>query len=323
MAKARLVRAIGPAVVPIGQGTYTFPRRHAGLRPVDEAPALYGEPVETTMIRDDALPGVSIAIESREFRRELTMPPGDTHIISFNLTRKSSDIRARYVGGRRSSGYRRIGAASFLPAGVGLHAVGPDTGASLLMCRLDPSRFAAALGSAAEMDLDRLAGCIDIRDKNILSGLQRISEECRRPRLGSELLLEALTAALAVDLARWIDDGCQFAPEIRSLETLDSYLIPRLAEHPSLEEVAAACGVRPRRLSKELQLASGRSFAAYLADLRVRWAGELLETTDLALKEVCFASGFRHVSSFTSAFREATGETPSLYRQRRRPRYAA
>jgi AraC family transcriptional regulator len=218
---------------------------------------------------------------------------------------------------RRSSPYRRLGAAAFLPAGVGLHAVGPDAGASLLMCRFDGRRFEEALGRTAEMDLDRLAGCIDIRDRNVLNGLQRLSEECRRPGLGSERLLESLTATLAVDLARWIAEGCGVSPELDALDTLDDYLIPRLAEHLNLEEVAAACGVRPRRLSKELQAATGRSFAAYVADLRIRWARELLESSSLALKEICFASGFRHVSTFTSAFRTATGETPSLYRRRR------
>lgn len=54
---------------------------------------------------------------------------------------------------------------------------------------------------------------------------------------------------------------------------------------------------------------------AYIMDLRMRLAGDLLSTdSTLTIEEISIRCGFTHVTSFHHAFKKAFGMTPSEYR---------
>ncbi len=67
-----------------------------------------------------------------------------------------------------------------------------------------------------------------------------------------------------------------------------------------------------------------RSFAAaygetpmrYLSRRRIERAQDLLRAANLTVTEVCMLVGFSSLGSFSSRFREVTGESPSAYRAR-------
>ncbi len=58
----------------------------------------------------------------------------------------------------------------------------------------------------------------------------------------------------------------------------------------------------------------------YLQRRRIERAADLLRETDRSVTDVCLTVGFRSLGSFSTAFRELTGESPSGYRERRRGR---
>jgi AraC family transcriptional regulator len=263
------------------------------------------------------LPGMTVGLERREFLRELSISPGETHIVSFNVSNPHAHIRACYVGDSWTTAYREIGRVSYLPAGVGLHAIGEQTGGTLLMCRFEAGPLGQALGRFSEPDVDRLMACVNIRHYDIVHTLGRLADECRRPGLASDHLIENLMGMLAVDLARKIQSKCLSLSDSCDLARVEEYLIPRLHTQPSRSEVARAVGKTPRRFGTEFQASAGRTFSEFVAELRIRVARQLLETTSIPIKEVAFRSGFRHVSSFTTAFQNASGETPGQYRRRR------
>ena len=74
-------------------------------------------------------PGLSVAIEQARFGSEMEMPPGNQHVIAFNVARVPVDIRACYIAPQARSDYRRFGPVSFVPAGVGMHLIGEEAGA--------------------------------------------------------------------------------------------------------------------------------------------------------------------------------------------------
>ncbi len=55
---------------------------------------------------------------------------------------------------------------------------------------------------------------------------------------------------------------------------------------------------------------------AYLSRRRVERAQDLLRTSNLTVTEVCMAVGFSSLGSFTSRFRQITGETPGEFQRR-------
>ena len=56
--------------------------------------------------------------------------------------------------------------------------------------------------------------------------------------------------------------------------------------------------------------------ASYVSQRRVERAQDLLRATTLNVTEVCHAVGFTSLGSFSSRFKEITGETPRQFQQR-------
>lgn len=84
--------------------------------------------------------------------------------------------------------------------------------------------------------------------------------------------------------------------------------LPRAA--PTLESTAAEVGVSPRTLRRRLA-AEGLSFRHLLDDLRRMLARAYLADPEISLAEVAFLLGFAEQSSFTTAHRRWTGQSPS------------
>lgn len=259
-------------------------------------------------------PGLSVTIEQARFGSEMAMPPGDHHVVAFNVARVPVDIHACYISSNARSDYRRFGPVSFVPAGVGLHMVGKEAGAAMLMCRFESRDHPDLSDNMAHFDIARLERCTDIRNRDIVRALERIAEEARNPGLGSGTLIGGLAATLAVDLARLAHVPGHASLSAEAVRQVERYCAGALQGRPLLADAAALCGLSERHFAATLKQATGQGFHQFVASLRLRQARQLLAETALPIKEVSYRCGFSHVSSFSSAFREAEGITPHRYR---------
>ena len=259
-------------------------------------------------------PGLSVTIEQARFGHEMNMAPGDDHVIAFNVARVPVDIEACYISSKARSDYRRFGPVSFVPAGVGMHLLGKEAGAAMLMCRFEQGGHPDLSDRMAHFDITRLQRCTDIRNRDIVRAVERIAEETRHPGLGSATLIGGLAATLAVDLARMANAQADAVLTGENLQRVESYCTASLPGRPILAEAAALCGLSARQFATALKQATGQGFHQFVAALRLHRARDLLDDTRLPIKEVSYRCGFSHVSSFTSAFREAEGITPHRYR---------
>jgi len=87
----------------------------------------------------------------------------------------------------------------------------------------------------------------------------------------------------------------------------------------TLTDVARRVAASPRQLRRAFAQAGGTTFRSYLRDARVGRAEELLEGTDMPVKEISRRVGYRDASQFTKAFKRARGVTPSGFRAARGP----
>ena len=271
-------------------------------------------PVERVCVVEMNLPGLNVTIEDARFGREMELAPARHDVVAFNLSRTPVDIHACYISRRARGPYRRFGSVSYVPAGIGLHMFGKEAGASMLMCRFEQHGQNGTFANAGPSDVARLEKCTDIRNRDIVRALERIAEETLNPGLGSETLIAGIAATLAVDLLRLAqgdEDGLAANEQLRKLE---AYCAQNIAGRPSLTEAAGLCGVTARQLALALKQASGLGFSQFVAGMRLRQARQMLRETGLPIKEISYRCGFSHVSSFTSAFREAEGRTPHRYR---------
>jgi AraC-like DNA-binding protein len=70
---------------------------------------------------------------------------------------------------------------------------------------------------------------------------------------------------------------------------------------------------------RSFKKAFGETPHRYLLRRRIERAKELLRNTPLSVTEVSLAVGFRSLGSFSAAFRQLVGESPSVYARRWRP----
>jgi AraC family transcriptional regulator len=189
-----------------------------------------------------------------------------------------------------------------------------------IVCEFNPDQMSAWLDCDLRWtDRGLLAG-LDIRERHIPALLQRLAEEVRNPGFASDTLVELITGQLALELARYsmsvsVDAGSGGLAAWR-LRRIDERL-REVREPPTLSELAELCQLSVRQLTRGFRASRGCSIGDYVAANRVEQARELLAAGQ-SVKAVAYTLGFASSSSFCFAFRRATGETPTEFRQRLR-----
>lgn len=96
------------------------------------------------------------------------------------------------------------------------------------------------------------------------------------------------------------------------------YLAENYLKAISLAEISAIANLSPSAFSRFFSLCTGRTFTAYLNDLRIGHACQKLIHTDLDILSISQLASFNNVSNFNRQFRKFKGMTPREYRKRYR-----
>jgi AraC-like DNA-binding protein len=154
--------------------------------------------------------------------------------------------------------------------------------------------------------------------------LKRLEEAYFQTRVISKKQYESVIRLLSV-----------FAQHLSSLsnqlivakDTAESPAITRarvfITEHHSdpvaLADVARAVNMSAFHFCKTFRKATGMTFTAYLARVRVEKVKNLMLNPNKRVSEAAFDAGFQSLSQFNRVFRRVTGEAPSAYRRRIHP----
>lgn len=93
------------------------------------------------------------------------------------------------------------------------------------------------------------------------------------------------------------------------------WLADRLSLRVRVRDMAAVACVSEFHFCRQFRLATGESPYAFLTRLRMEQAMRLLQYTDLPLRELSKAVGYRP-AHFCLVFRRFSGNTPMAYRRR-------
>jgi transcriptional regulator GlxA family with amidase domain len=94
-------------------------------------------------------------------------------------------------------------------------------------------------------------------------------------------------------------------------------MMAHLDQPISLPELAAVCGISVSHFTRAFRQATSRSPHAFLTDLRLQKAKELLEQTHLSIASIALSCGFEQSQYFATQFRRKLGWTPSAWRIQR------
>ena len=95
-----------------------------------------------------------------------------------------------------------------------------------------------------------------------------------------------------------------------------SLIEAELSKNPSAHraEIARRLGFSPRTMARRLT-DEGMSFAKVVEEYRAAMARRMMSESDLHMTEVAFVLGYADLSSFSTAFKRWTGQTPSEFRR--------
>jgi AraC family transcriptional regulator len=243
----------------------------------------------------------------------------DAFWLDMCLTPRPRNARACYRDHWAPHRFERLGTLFALPPGQTIHARS-DGGSpqTSILCHLRPEAMREWFDGELEWTDRRLKASLDIPDPNIRGLLVRIADEMRCPGFASKTLIELMVGQLAIELSRYwatIKEG----PAAGGLAAWRLRLIDErlreLGEAPSLTELADLCNLSVRQLTRGFRASFSRSIGEHVAQCRLDNAKRLL-TSDQSIKAIAYSVGFASPSSFTVAFRRATGVTPRQFRQR-------
>jgi transcriptional regulator GlxA family with amidase domain len=84
----------------------------------------------------------------------------------------------------------------------------------------------------------------------------------------------------------------------------------------SVRELADAVRMSPAHLQRSFKLATGTCVSDVLAERRLQKAATLLAASDMPIKQIAYAVGYEHHSSFVRAFQRRFAQAPGCYRHR-------
>lgn len=236
------------------------------------------------------------------------------------LTPRPDNARGRYPERRGARGFEPLGKLFVVPPGESMQAVSDGRcQQSSLLCEFHPQRVGAWLDSDLHWSDEALRAGLDIREGNLQLLLQRLVREIREPGFASDAMVELIVGQLAIELARYGRRSVGYNPgglAAWRLKLIDERLRDE-STPPSLTELASLCGLSVRQLSRGFRASRDRSIGDHINTVRVERACEML-ATEQSIKAVALTLGFASPSSFSYAFRRATGETPTEYRARLR-----
>ena len=126
------------------------------------------------------------------------------------------------------------------------------------------------------------------------------------------------------DLRKWfldkISEACRNVMsrrENRSNGVIDrarDYIHSNYKNDISLDDVSREIDISPYYFSKIFKEAMGENFIEYLTNIRIEKAKELLDNTDMSMKEICIEVGYSNPNYFSRIFKKNVGVTPTEYK---------
>lgn len=149
----------------------------------------------------------------------------------------------------------------------------------------------------------------------ILAGIDRDTAGFSRSGLSQQSALGGLLRFMArIAESGLALDSLTPVPLEGAFEKACWFFQGRLDRQVTVEEAAAFVGLSRSQLFRVFKATAGISPKAYLVDLKLRKAQELLAATSLSIQAVSLSAGFQSPAHFTALFQKHLGLTPSAYR---------
>ena len=113
-------------------------------------------------------------------------------------------------------------------------------------------------------------------------------------------------------------EGLAYDITVRDIGNIREFIDQNYARPLTIDRLAQMAGLSTFHFIRAFRAAVGQTPHQYLRRRRIERACELLATTPVSVTDICDATGFQSLGSFSALFRRLTGESPVQYRARLR-----
>jgi AraC family transcriptional regulator len=188
------------------------------------------------------------------------------------------------------------------------------------MLLLEPNyldRFGSKYFNDRTTDRVTIEPCLAVENKAIATIATLFQHELQSEQIASDVWVEAMKEFLALTLLREYTTHGNPEPLQDNLQIAIAYIQDHLSENLSLQQLAAIAKISPYYFARCFKQSTGVTVNQYVTERRMKKARELLQETELAVAEVAKLVGINSQSHFNQVFRQHTGSTPKVYRDRR------
>lgn len=272
------------------------------------------------------LPNVSVLLANIEWNSVQWFHPT---VPGYYVTQRLSDNHSplRFENPSIGEAFSSVHSVGVLPPTFSVSVSPPERPFRGLSCVFENSYFESVTGLEAHQWQERTTDLLELPAGPVADLMQRIHEELRQPGFGSEVLLEAASNLLLVELARHLrrEEASASRSRYRVRGGLASWQLRKIRQrlalasisgYPGLDELAALCAISEGHLMRAFKVSTGSSVHQYITRQRLQAAQALLRETRLPVAQVASQLGYSSAAYFSNAFRRISGVTPSHYRRR-------
>ena len=103
--------------------------------------------------------------------------------------------------------------------------------------------------------------------------------------------------------------------QVDIVKAVNEYISTQFMKRITIDSLSDQFDIPTSTLKRCFKGVQGKTIHHYLKECRINAAKHLLQESDQSILEIANAVGYENGSKFTSAFKEATGVTPSAYRK--------
>ena len=224
--------------------------------------------------------------------------------------------KTSFIAEGRHTDFLDPGDLVFMPRGVRVLA---DATGGLQHCvclSIDPSHSESAALLDREWGVRALSSCLNVRNSEIERSMRTLARETSAPGLAAEIIVEAMGMYISVQMTRLLEAAPAQVRKARGglsphqLKRIYTYIAENLQTAPTVTDLAMQAGISRRHLARAFKQATGDTLSAYIERVRAGEAWRLLRETKLPLGVIAERLGYANLSSFSTAFRRATGHAP-------------
>jgi len=100
------------------------------------------------------------------------------------------------------------------------------------------------------------------------------------------------------------------------MEVIYNHVLRHYNRGIPLEEISDLINLTPPSFCRYFKLRTNKSFSSFVNEMRIGSASKLLIENNLSISQVCYESGFNHLSNFNRQFKRIKNMTPSEYQRK-------